>query len=404
VSIEVMIEPHPYLRYLAAWDRDEPAFLAALDRIAGRPVRFSGVPRPCESQAACLATFAADPVAAVTEAPDGTLLLPGNPHQVYRALLDEQYPVPATPWHDRLRLPRRRRRTPAPLAPPTRRGGLRWPDEPRVDRYRRDLFRGLVDESAAARDDAELRRSLMASPWPGKKQYALCLTYDVAAPEALDRLPAVFEETLAHDVRPAFFLAARARMWSRDGLRAVVDGGGELGLLAADLQLRGRARLKHRLQRLRKHLQALSVTGYRGLPAAPSDAQALVLAEHFRYGSSRHDTAPCPHTPLHRGCGVTTPHGRGPLQEIPITVPTGDTLGPKGYDGLDRLDLIRNKVMAVRERSGVALLALHLDVDGQRVRLQRDLLGALLAELRDMSDCWFATPGEVAAHWQRACR
>ena len=400
-----MTDPHPYLAYLAAWDRGEPAFLAALDRIAGRPVRFAGVPRPCTSQAACLATFAADPVAAVTEAPDGTLLLPGNPHQVYRALLDERYPVPPAPWYDRLpSLGRRARARPAPIAPLSRRGGLHWPDEPRVDRYRRALYRGLVDECSAARADESIRRRLLAPPWPGKRQYALCLTYEVRVAEALPRLPSVLEESLAHDVPPAFFLQAQRAMWRGEDLRVVVDGGGELGLLIDELQAAGRGRLQRRLQRLRKHLQTLEVRGYRGLPAAPTARVAGVLAESFAYGSSRHDTAPSPRTPMLRGCGVTTPHTRSTMLEVPITIPTRDTLLRMGYDGLDRLDLIRNKVMAVRERSGVALLALQLDADPRRVRVHRDLLGALLAELHDMGDVWFATPAQIAEHWRRAGR
>ncbi len=377
---------HAYIRYLAAWDREEAGFHAELDRLAGRPVRFSGVPRPCETVDACLRAFTTDPMAAVTEAPDGTLLLPGNPHQVLRELLH--------------RRTSKRRGLLGGRGAPTGCGSLGWPDEPRVDHYRRALFRGLVDEALAPEDPR--RASLEASPWPGDKRYALCLTYDVDTREAMRQVGAIVEEDLTHGAAPALFVAPD--LLGSKALRAAAEAGAEVGLLLMDAHRQRPLRLRRRLKRLRDGIDELSVSGFRAAPWGLSTAQLDEIRTFATYSCSMPDTIPCPGDGGHRGCAITTPFRRGGMLEVPITVAPQEMLLDGGWQGLDLMDLVRAKILSVRERYTVAVVSIRVDPDRGTSRVQRDLLGAILGELADPADVWFATPGRVAAHWAEAAR
>lgn len=393
-----MNEPfHPYLRYLAAWDRTEAAFHAQLDRLAGRQVRFSGVPKPSKTQEECLAAFIADPMAAVTESADGTLLLPGNPHKVLRQLIEEQYPVPRA--RRRLRLPRRiPRARPLERLQQDPRGALRWPDEPRVDRYRRALFIGLVDEARTSSPD----HSLEAPPWPGGKRCVVCMTYEVVDDFGLRQVPRIMEEDLSRGTRPAFFVAPQLLRNSKT--EAIVEAGCEVGLLGAGLHGLPPRKMARRLDRLKAQLTRHQIVGFRGCPWSYTPRLREILAGVFDYSCSIPDTAAFRSVPAHRGCAVTVPFGRSGLLEVPTTVGPEQRLLQLGYQGLDLLDIERQKAMAVRERFGVIVFANAIAREGRGSRVRRDLLGAILGELHDQEDAWFATPGEVAGHWLRSAR
>ncbi len=400
--------PHPYLRYLAAWDQDEAEFLSALDEIAGRPVRFSGLTRSPQDLGDCLAFFRNDPVAAVTEAPDGTLLLPGNPHLVLRMLLEQHYLPPAQP-----RLGRARRdvlRAGAALRRFFDRGpltegdpdlcGLRWPDEPRVDRYRRDLYEGLLEER---RDGTG---GMLDEPWPGGKRYALCLTYEVASAEGMRLADKALEEGMGRGVPPAFFIGTQREIWDHELVAELRAGGGEVGLLGlslgANLAHARPGRIRRALDRVQPLVDRHRIAGYRHRTSRVTLPLLEVLAERFAYDSSIPDAARDPVTGAVRGCAMTTPFANPPMMELPLTLPPDGALLSQGYEGLDFLDLLRRKALAIRERRGVATLAIRLDPSGGGHRVQRDLLGALLGELADQDDVWFTTPAQVARHWERA--
>ena len=400
--------PHPYLRYLAAWDRDEPAFFAALDEIAGQPVRFSGLTRSPQDLGDCLAFFRNDPMAAVTEAPDKTLLLPGNPHLVLRLLLERHYLPPDQP-----RLGRARRdllRAGASLRRFFERGpglgeqaddcGLRWPDEARVDRYRRDLFEGLVEERRGPSG------GLLASPWPGGKRYALCLTLEVASPDGMRLVGTALEEAVSRGVPPAFFIGTQREIWDHELVGEVSAGGGEVGLLGlslgANLAHARPGRIRRALDRIQPLIDRHRIVGYRHRSSRVTRPLLEALAERFAYDSSIPDTARDPATDAVRGCALTTPFAIPPMMELPLTLPPDESLLSQGYEGLDFLDLLRRKALAIRDRRGVATLAIRLEPDVGGRRVQRDLLGALLGELAELDDVWFATPAQVARHWQRA--
>lgn len=376
---------HPYIRYLAAWDLEEAGFHAELDRLAGRPVRFSGVPRPCATVDACLRAFTSDPMAAVTEAPDGTLLLPGNPHQVLRELLHRRGTSKKGLFGTRSGGPRGC-------------GSLGWPDEARVDDYRRALYRGLVDE-ALTRDDPQ-RAHLEAAPWPDRRRYALCVTYEVDTRDAMQQVNAVVEEDLAHGAVPTLFVAPE--LLGAKALRGAVEAGAEVGLLATEAHHLRPARIRRQLRRRSKDMEELQVRGMRGAPWALSGQRLDELRQVTRYSCSMPDTVPCPGRGGHRGCAITTPFRREGILEVPITVAPQEMLLDGGWQGLDLMDLIRTKIMAIRERYTVAVVSIRMAPDRGTSRVQRDLLGAILGETAEPGDVWFTTPGRVAEHWMDA--
>ncbi len=400
--------PHPYLRYLAAWDRDEPAFFAALDEIAGRPVRFSGLTRSPQDLGDCLAYFRNDPMAAVTAAPDGTLLLPGNPHLVLRLLLERHYLPPDQPRLGRARRDLLRARAsvrrffergPTPGDVPDD-CGLRWPDEPRVDDYRRHLYEGLLEERAGGGDE------LKGPPWPGGKRYAICLTFEVASADGMRLVGKALEESISRGAPPAFFVGTQKDIWDHELVAEVNAGGGEVGLLGlslgANLAHARPGAIRRALDRVQPLVDRHRIVGYRHRSSRVTRPLLQALAERFAYDSSIPDTARDPVTGAIRGCALSTPFATTPMMELPLTLPPDESLLSQGVEGLDFLDLMRRKALAIRERRGVATVVVRLEPAVGGSRVQRDLLGAMLGELAERDDVWFATPAQVTGHWQRA--
>lgn len=414
---------HPYLRYLASWDRDESGFHATLDELSLRPVRFSGVPRRHDDLTACLAVFTVDPMAAVTEAPDGTLLLPGNPHEVLRQLIEERFTTPRRPhWHripqgirrkmvTTRRVLRGRRKRPR-LRDPLPGEGLAWPDEPRVDRYRRALYEGLVEErfrpggARGAQGTHRHRAELLGAPWPERNRYAVSVTYEVLSREGLRMVGAVLEENLARGVRPCFYLAPLRALWDAELIDGILAAGGEVGLYGLapgnDVAFARPRRLQRLLDRCSAWIERHGVVGYRNPTSLVTSPLLQVISSRFEYDSSIPDTGRCPMSATRRGCAVTVPFWRETLLELPLTIPTDQQLRDRGVVGLEFLEVMRAKIRAIGQRHGLATLSLRLEPGRGGSRVQRDLLGAAIEELRDEGGAWIVPPREVAALWREA--
>jgi len=392
---------HPYLRYLAAWDRDEVQFLAALSDLAGVRVRFAGVPQSPRASVS-LSAFIADPMAAITEAADGTLLLPGNPHTVLRQLQAECATRP-------------RERGPAWVPGAARRffagdgpgdgSAPAWPDEPRVDRYRRALFEELLEErGASGRDD--VAGEPLSPPWAGGQRFAVCLTFQVAEASQMPLVGRMLEEYKAREIPTTYFLESTPSWWDHGALEAVRQAGGEVALLGLGRRvdpLRARAgQLARRLTRLEPVIEQHAITGWRCPEGRISGRLVEALGARLAYDSSLADC--CRPGESRLGCAVTTPFRLDGVLEVPVTVPADTDLQRQGVAGLDFLELMRGKAMEIRQRYGVVVLSISLDPALGGGRIQRDLLGALMGDLFDTGDGWFTTPGVVAAHWNRCCR
>lgn len=390
--------PHPYLRYLAAWDRDEVHFLGVLSELAGVRVRFAGVPQTPAEGAIGLGAFIADPMAAITEAADGTLLLPGNPHTVLRQLQLENMQRP-------------RERGPGWVPVAARRflagdgvaegSAPAWPDEPRVDRYRRALYKELLEErEASGRDD--LVASPLSPPWPGGKRFAVCLTFQVSEAGQMPHVGRVLEEYKSREVPTAHFLAGDTSWWDHGALEAVRQSGGEVALLGlgrrVDPQRARAGQLRRRLDRLQPVIEQHGISGWRNPAGRITERLVEALGSQLTYDSTLADTAD-PRGGHSLGCAVTSPFRLDGMLEVPVTIPADTHLFRQGITGLDFLELMRAKAFKIRQRYGVVVLSISLDPTMGGGRVQRDLLGALMGDLIDTGDAWFTTPGAVAQHW-----
>jgi hypothetical protein len=408
--------PHPYLRYLAAWHRPESAFHATLDHFGGRPVRFSGVPRHLDDMEACLAAFVADPMAALTEAPDGTLLLPGNPHQVLEQLLAQQFVPPRPSALRRVTSPLHR--VGAALWPHDGGGGssaemdrgLGWPDEPRIDRYRRALFDGLLAErrmlGRRGATLASLPDDLEHAPWPGGRPLAVCVIHEVTGPEGMAAVGNVAEERLALGIPPVFFVGARVRPWDHGALDEIRDQGGEIGLLAQHPGgLPGRSAVVRLFREIDAQSEAMARHEVRGVRVAAGPMTPPILdelARRFSYDCSTPDTSRGARGGTRRGCAVTVPFVSRGLIQLPVTMPASGQQRDEGLTGLDWLELFHGKSTALRQRQGLLSVVVRLDPGHGLDRVQRDLLASALGDLVDAGDAWLATPGQIAALWRQA--
>lgn len=412
------VRPTSFLRFLAAWDRDELALREAIADIAGHPIEFAGSAPPAGASA-LFGLFERDPLDAVSQRDDGTWVLPYHPWVAWRSVVEERYlPKARAPLHARLRLPYhavpgRLRLALYPVVagrqgadPETSPPDPMWPIEGRIDALRERLF-------LAAREEAALSGSLPLDladggvahgPWPGGRRHPLLFTCDVDTREGLAPAGRVLDELAALGLKPCFFLVGRAYHWDPGFALAVRQAGGEIGLHGdvhdnriAFADTRGAGR---RLDTCSHLVERHHVFGFRSPSLLVSDALYEALGPRFAWDSSVPDTDTNTLLGPRRGCGTTFPFRRGGTVVLPTTMPADDRLELLGYRGLAVVDVLRRKWLHVREAGGLCHFIVHTEPHLFGRAIARDLFSAVLREILDAGDAWIATPSEVAAWWR----
>ena len=400
----------PYLRFLARWDQDEEALRQALSAVAGREVVFGDRAVPTDP-ALLFALFARDPIDAVTERADGSLLLPYNPWLALRAIVEERYlGTPQPPLHARLRLPYHW--VPGPLrmaAYPLIAGRFSqepeacppdpaWPIEPRLDGFRAELYRGLKQSRGAPAGAAS------RGAWPGGRRFPLLITHDVDTSEGMALAGGILDEMVALGLKPCFFLVGKGYRWDEGFIRAVHEAGGEIGLHGdthdnriayepADVAAR-------RLDSVSERMSSAKIRGFRSPSLLVSDALYEAVGPRFAWDSSVPDTDT--HTLLgpRRGCGTVFPFRRRGCLVLPLTMPADDRLLLLDYRGLDLVDVLRRKFQHVRSVGGLVHFLTHPEPHLFGKPVLRDLFRAVLSEILDTGEAWVATPSMVADYWE----
>jgi peptidoglycan/xylan/chitin deacetylase (PgdA/CDA1 family) len=398
-----------YLRWLARWDLDEEALRQAISDSAGLDVRFRGTPPPRET-GALFSMFERDPLDAVTEQEDGSLVLPYHPWEAYRSVVEEAYlgEVKA-PLHARTRLPYHWVPGPLRLAAYPLIAGRRksdpeacpphpaWPIEPRIDSFRAALYDGLSrsGEHSEASD---------AGPWPEGRRYVFMMTHDVDTKAGMKMAGQVLDEMLELGLKPCFFLVAHGYRWDDGFCDAVRQGGGEIGLHGdthdnriafEDAEEAGR-----RLDSCRDKIERHGIRGFRSPSLLVSEALYQAVGSRFAWDSSVPDTDTDTLIGARRGCGTIFPYRRGKTLVLPITMPADDRLLLLGYRGLQLLDVLRRKWRYVRKTGGLCHFLTHPEPHLFGKAVIRDLYRALIQEAVDSDDCWIATPSMLADYWQ----
>ncbi len=399
-----------YLRYLARWDQSEEALRQALSDAAGRNVVFGDRDVPADATA-LFGLLARDPIDAVTERADGSVLLPYNPWRVLRAIVEERYlGIPRPPLHARLRVPYhwvpgplRMALYPVVAGRPTHEPEAcppdpAWPIEPRLDGFRAELYRGLKAGNVSV--DAAPSRGA----WPGGRRFPLLVTHDVDTKEGMALAGTVLDEMVALGLKPCFFLVGKGYRWDEGFIEAVHQAGGEIGLHGdthdnriafepADVAAR-------RLDSVRERVRSADIRGFRSPSLLVSDALYEAVGPRFAWDSSVPDTDT--HTLLgpRRGCGTAFPFRRRGCLVLPLTMPADDRLLLLGYRGLDLVDVLRRKYRHLRKLGGLVHFLTHPEPHLFGKPVLRDLYRAVLSEILDSGEAWVATPSMVAEHWE----
>jgi len=398
-----------YLRFLAHWDRDEEALRKAISASAGVDVMFRGTPIPTDT-AALFNMFARDPLDAVTEQEDGSLVLPYHPWIAYRNIVEETYlgEVKA-PLHAKVSMPYHWVPGPLRLAIyPLIAGTLRasatgcpphpaWPIEPRLDSFRSVLYEGLTESK-------ESTTSSPSGPWPGGRRYVFMMTHDIDTKEGMKRAGQVLDEMVELGLKPCFFLVAHGYRWDEGFCDAVRQAGGEIALHGDThdnrIAFESRERIAKRLDSCRDLIERHHIVGFRSPSLLVSDALYEELGSRFAWDSSVPDCDTNTLIGARRGCGTIFPYRRGETIVLPITMPADDRLLLLGYRGMNLLGLLRRKWQYVREVGGLCHFLTHPEPHLFGKNVIRDLFRALIQEALDQEDCWIATPSMVASHWR----
>jgi len=397
-----------YLRFLARWDRDEEALRQALCESAGLEVQFRGTEPPSET-AALFTMFERDPLDAVTEQADGSLVLPYHPWQAYRSVVEETYLGKVKPpLHARFSLPYHW--IPGPLrmaAYPWIAGASKsapdacpphpsWPIEGRIDAFRAALYGGLSNDSTESAGAAP-------GPWPDGRRYAFVMTHDIDSKEGMKLAGKILDEMLELGLKPCFFLVAHGYDWDEGFCDAVRQAGGEIGLHGDihdnRIAFESAAEAGRRLDSCREKIERHRILGFRSPSLLVSDELYKAVGTRFFWDSSVPDTDTDTLLGARRGCGTIIPYRRGEILVLPTTMPADDRLLLLGYRGLELLDVLRGKWRHVRETGGLCHFLTHTEPHLFGKTVIRDLYRALIQEALDAEDCWIATPSEVAEYW-----
>lgn len=395
-----------YLRFLSRWDRDADALRAAFSERAGVPVRFTERPPPSDPSA-LFRLFERDPLDAVTELPDGSRQLSYNPFRSWRAIVEEQYlGEPKPPLHARLPIPVHKvpgalRLKLYPLVAGRPEAGPEdcppdpaWPIEPRLDRFRADLFAGLPHVPPAPG----------AGAWPGGARFPLLVTHDVDTKAGMVRAGVVLDEMERLGLRPCFFLVGHGYTWDKGFIEAVRQAGGEIGL-HGDLHdnriaFLPAAKAAERLDTCRELIEEHGIRGFRSPSLLVSPALYEAVQPRFAWDSSVPDTDTHTLLGVRRGCGTVFPFRRNGCLVLPTTMPADDRLLLLGYRGLDLTDVLRRKFAHVRALGGLCHFLTHPEPHLFGRRMLRDLFRAVFTEILDTDEAWVATPSMVAEYWE----
>jgi len=399
-----------YLRFLARWDLDEEALRQAISSSAGLEVRFRGTPPPRET-AALFSMFERDPLDAVTEQADGSLVLPYHPWEAYRSVVEETYlgEVKA-PLHARIPLPYQWVPGPLRLAAYPLIAGSRksapdscpphpaWPIEARIDTFRAALYSGLSGlEDQPPEEESQ-------GPWPGGRRYVFMMTHDIDTKAGMKMAGQVLDEMVELGLKPCFFLVAHGYHWDTGFCDAVRQAGGEIALHGDThdnrISFESVARAGRRLDSCREKIERHGILGFRSPSLLVSDALYKAIGPRFAWDSSVPDTDTNTLIGARRGCGTIFPYRRDGTLVLPITMPADDRLLLLGYRGLDLLEMLRTKWRHVRQTGGLCHFLTHPEPHLFGKAVIRDLYRALIQEAVDTDDAWIATPSMVAEYWR----
>jgi len=398
-----------YLRFLARWDRDEEALRQAISDSGGVEVSFRGTVPPRDS-AALFNMFERDPLDAVTELEDGSLVLPYHPWDAYRNIVEEAYlgEVKA-PLHARVALPYHW--VPGPLRLAiypliAGRSGIdiessppypSWPIEPRLDSFRSTLFQGLTEAKGPTKNTTQ-------GAWPKGRRYVFMMTHDIDTKEGMKMAGQVLDEMVELGLKPCFFLVAHGYQWDDGFCDAVRQAGGEIALHGDThdnrIAFEPRERIKTRLDSCRELIERHHILGFRSPSLLVSHDLYEEIGARFAWDSSVPDCDTNTLIGPRRGCGTIFPYRRQGTIVLPITMPADDRLLLLGYRGLDLLGLLRRKWQHVREVGGLCHFLTHPEPHLFGKSVIRDLFRALIQEAVDLDDCWIATPSMVADYWR----
>lgn len=339
-------------------------------------------------------------VSSVWTSPSGGVVLPFDPDQVVRALLEERYveagsalrmratallaqqyyrvrPVLPRGWQIALRrmAARLQRRADFP----------RWPLEPGLHDLRGLLMRlvgGLAPEPVP-----------YLAPWPGGATWALVLTHDVEGPIGCDQLGVLRDVELDLGFRSAWNFVAAGYPLDPAVRHELVGQGFEVGVHGLLHDGRDLTLLDQRLPEIAACAKSWGATGFR-FPATHRHRDAIPRLP-FDYDSSYPDSDPF--EPQQGGCCSWWPFFLDGLVELPITMPQDHTLLVILQRDAERA--WREKAEALRRRSGMALLITHPDyLEGTSLE---KAYRAFLTHVRDDPTVWHALPRDVSAWWRR---
>ena len=268
-----------------------------------------------------------------------------------------------------------------------------------------DALRWLIRESlrAAGAHDTSLRPL-----WPEARTHAVCITHEVSGPLRSGWIEDAVRLEKERGITSTWFLPGErpARGGEDDLLDRIRSYGSEIGLLGdvsgPTLAFRSDIFNRHYLDQCEKFIKRWDVRGFRSSAMMSSAILRMVLDEFDLFDSSTQDIDPFYPDVPERGCRSVHPYRINGIPEIPVTLPTADTLFTLGMTSRDVMDQWRLKLQWIKEVGGAAVFRYRHDAGllgtggkpGMSDRLS--LYEAFLDCVQDDDNAWITTAAAVA--------
>ena len=246
------------------------------------------------------------------------------------------------------------------------------------------------------------------SLWPEARAHAVCITHEVSEPLRIGCIENILNLEKERGVLSTWFLSGERPVRGRndDIIDRIRSSGNEIGLLGdvygSMLAFRSDIFNRHYLDRCEKFIKRWDVRGFRSSAMMSSAVQRTILNEFDLFDTSTQDIDPFYPDVPERGCRSVHPYRINGIPEIPVTLPTAETLLTLGMTSREVMDLWRLKLDWIREMEGVAVFRYRHDSGLFGIGRKPDLADRLslyktfLDSVQNDDNAWIAPMAAVA--------
>lgn len=272
-----------------------------------------------------------------------------------------------------------------------------WPVEPAVESLR-SLVKAAFKAAGCGFDNEGVRL------WPGGKKFAVAISHDIDTDKSFTAVKTMAEIEESRGLRSCWNVVHSISGRDQGILGELSAFGHEIGLHGYNhdnkIAYLSGEQIMRRFDECSGFISRYQVKGFRSPSLLTSSTLDNVLSERFLWSSSTIDTDLNSIIAPRRGVCSVFPFFKGPLLEVPLTIPLDDRLITMGIKGDRFIELVMKKVEWIAETGGLAFIGNHPEphISGNAEMLS--VFEKIIDAFSRREDAWLALPSDVASFWR----